>query len=179
MDIRISWDEYFIILAKFAALRYTCVSRPVGAVLVKGMNIIATGYNGSVVNGDHCTDDGLCYRRSINVKDSNKSDYCRSTHAEANVIAQAARNGIGVEGAVIYTTLQPCYTCFKLIINSGIRKVYYEYVYESIDKERDIHWRKEIKKYILLEWLNVSDYNIKKTIAGLSRMTSERRLESE
>lgn len=47
----------------------------------------------------------------------------RTAHAEANAIAQAARTGAAVEGAVIYTTASPCYDCLKLILNAGIGKI--------------------------------------------------------
>ena len=49
----------------------------------------------------------------------------RTTHAEANAIVQAAKNGVSINGSEIFVTASPCYNCFKLIANSGINKIYY------------------------------------------------------
>ncbi len=70
-----------------------------------------------------------------------ESDHCvRTVHAEANAIAQAARNGVAIADASIYITASPCWSCFKLIVNSGIVKVCYgdfyrdERIFEHADK---------------------------------------------
>jgi dCMP deaminase len=55
----------------------------------------------------------------------------RTVHAEANALIQAARHGIRIEGAVIYVTASPCFDCFKLIANAGIRKIYYGELYRN------------------------------------------------
>lgn len=56
----------------------------------------------------------------------NSKEPCKiSTHAEVNAICQAARHGVRVEDAHLYTTHEPCYECCKLIIQSGITVVYY------------------------------------------------------
>ena len=61
-----------------------------------------------------------------------KTVHCvRTIHAEANAIVQAARNGINISDAEIYVSASPCYTCFKMIANSGIRKVYYGEFYRD------------------------------------------------
>ena len=61
-----------------------------------------------------------------------ESDHCVATiHAEANAILQAAKNGVGVAGAEIYTTASPCWTCFKMIANAGIRRIYYGEFYRD------------------------------------------------
>jgi len=58
--------------------------------------------------------------------------HCITTvHAEANAILQAAKNGVGVDGGEIYTTASPCWNCFKLIANAGIRKIYYGEFYRE------------------------------------------------
>lgn len=122
---RPTWDEYFLILAKLAAIRSTCIARQVGAVIVKDRQILATGYNGPPSGLAHCTDQGFCYP---DLPDCEQSDAkpSRAIHAEANAIAQAARHGISTENASIYVTLEPCLSCLKLIISAGISTVYYE-----------------------------------------------------
>jgi dCMP deaminase len=119
---RPSWDEYFLEIAKVVAKRSTCDRLHVGAVIAKNKVILSTGYNGAPRGLAHCDDvgheivDGHCIR---------------TAHAEANAIAQAAKNGISIEGASIYLTFSPCYDCFKMMVNAGIKEVFYGNFYMS------------------------------------------------
>lgn len=178
--IRPGWDEYFMILAKLVASRSTCLSRPNGSVIVKGKRIIATGYNGSMPGVTHCIDEGFCYRRSIEATDSGKYDFCRSIHSEANAVAQAAKLGISVEGSTLYNTLAPCYVCTKLLASAGIKKIYYELEYESVNKERDRLWKEAIDEAgISIRQLRVKKETIKFVIPFIEQITAQRRLESK
>jgi len=127
---RPTWDEYFLMLAKLAATRSTCLAFPVGAVIVKNKQVLATGYNGSPSGSAHCTAQGFCYP-GLSSCDASKAMPSRAVHAEANAIAQAAKHGISTEGASIYVTLEPCLSCLKLIISAGIREVFYETAFNS------------------------------------------------
>ncbi|MFO7029432.1 cytidine deaminase [Limnospira fusiformis CCALA 023] len=131
--IRPSWDEYFLMFAKLAATRSTCLAFPVGAVIVKDRQILATGYNGSPSGSVHCTTQGFCYP-GLSSCDASQTLPSRAVHAEANAIAQAAKHGICCAGASIYVTLEPCIYCLKLIISTGIKEVYYEKVFNSGEK---------------------------------------------
>ncbi|BAQ64841.1 dCMP deaminase family protein [Geminocystis sp. NIES-3709] len=122
---RPTWDEYFMLMAKLAATRSTCLAFPVGAVIVKNRQVLATGYNGSPSGSIHCTAQGFCYE-GLSSCDASKTLPSRAVHAEANAIAQAARHGIATDGATIYVTLEPCIACLKLIISAGIKEVFYE-----------------------------------------------------
>jgi len=122
---RPTWDEYFLMLAKLTATRSTCLAFPVGAIIVKDRQVLATGYNGSPSGSVHCTAQGYCYPE-LSSCDASKTLPSRSVHAEANAIAQAAKHGINTNGASIYVTLEPCLSCLKLIISAGIREVFYE-----------------------------------------------------
>ena len=122
---RPTWDEYFMLMAKLAATRSTCLAFPVGAVIVKNRQVLATGYNGSPSGTIHCTAQGFCYE-GLSSCDASKTLPSRAVHAEANAIAQAARHGIPTDGATIYVTLEPCIACLKLIISAGIKEVFYE-----------------------------------------------------
>ncbi|MFZ2978296.1 MAG: deaminase, partial [Candidatus Magasanikiibacteriota bacterium] len=52
------------------------------------------------------------------------SEHCvRTTHAEQNAICQAAKNGVALDGATMYCFMTPCYTCAKLLITAGIKRV--------------------------------------------------------
>jgi len=122
---RPTWDEYFLMLAKLAATRSTCLAFPVGAVIVKNKQVVATGYNGSPSGSVHCTAQGYCYP-GLDSCDASKTLPSRAIHAEANAIAQAAKHGVPTDGANIYVSLEPCLSCLKLIISAGIKEVIYE-----------------------------------------------------
>ena len=124
-DQRPTWDEYFLMIAKLAATRSTCLAFPVGAVIVKNKQVVATGYNGSPSGSAHCTAQGFCYP-GLDSCDASKTMPSRAVHAEANAIAQAAKHGISTDGGSIYVTLEPCISCLKLIISAGIREVFSE-----------------------------------------------------
>jgi dCMP deaminase len=112
--MRATWDEYFMGIAEQAATRSTCVRKHVGAVIVRDRTVLSTGYNGSIRGLPHCEDVGCVM----------EDGHCITTvHAEANAILQAAKNGVSVDGAEIYTTASPCWNCFKLIANAGIRRI--------------------------------------------------------
>jgi len=120
---RPTWDRYFMAIASLAATRSTCLATPVGAVIVRDNQIVSTGYNGVPSGSAHCTDRGFCYEGSDRCDKSSLPS--RAIHAEANAIAQAAKNGIKTEGAKIYVTMEPCLSCLKLIIAAGIKEVFY------------------------------------------------------
>jgi dCMP deaminase len=166
-----------MMLAKLAASRSTCLSRPTGSVIVKDRQILATGYNGSLPGQAHCVDDGVCFRRSLDWPEAAKYDMCRSAHAEANAIALGAKKGVSLEGATIYCTLEPCITCAKLIVMSGIVRVVYEHGYESPIPKRDQYWKDVLlKSNTVVEQLIISDATIASAEEFLQPKTSRRKL---
>lgn len=120
--IRPSWDEYFMEMAKLVAKRSTCLRRSVGAVLVKGKRILATGYNGAPRGLKHCIDIG-CMRQKLKIPSGQRHELCRALHAEQNALIQASLYGISVEGSLLYATNQPCVICAKMLINAGIKEI--------------------------------------------------------
>ena len=120
---RLSWDEYFIEILKIVSQRSSCLSRQVGAVIVKDNRILATGYNGSPSGVQSCYEKGYCIRK--NSKSGENLNMCFATHAEENAILQCAKFGISCDGATIYITCFPCERCMKSIIQSGIKEVVY------------------------------------------------------
>jgi dCMP deaminase len=111
---RVPWDVYFMNIAQVVASRSTCPRKFVGAVIVRDKTILSTGYNGSIRGMPHCTEVGHMM----------ENDHCVATiHAEANAVIQAAKNGVVIDGATIYVTASPCWSCFKMIANGGIRRV--------------------------------------------------------
>ncbi len=127
---RPSWNEYFMGITDLVASRATCTRRKVGAVLVKEKRILCSGYNGAPAAVPHCRETG-CLREQLNVPSGEKHELCRGVHAEQNAIIQAAFHGISVNGSVLYCTNQPCSICAKMIINAGIKKVYYRDGYDD------------------------------------------------
>jgi len=105
-------------IAELTADRSTCDRAEVGAVAVKDRRIIMSGYNGSPSGMEHC-----------NEKHYLINGHCEATvHAEQNIIAQAAKHGIALEGATIYVTHSPCFHCLKLLISAGIKTIMYRHI---------------------------------------------------
>jgi dCMP deaminase len=127
---RPSWQEYFMAITHLVAKRSTCLRRQVGAILVKDKRILATGYNGAPAGLKHCEEVG-CLRENSAIPSGERHELCRGLHAEQNVIIQAARHGITIKGSILYCTNKPCVICTKMIINAGIKKIYYEEGYDD------------------------------------------------
>ena len=125
---RPSWDEYFMLQAELAKLRSNCMTRHVGAVIVRNHRQIATGYNGTPPGVKNCYEGGCkrCQLRMEGKLESGASlERCLCNHAEANAIMHCAILGIeaGVKGAILYTTFVPCLECTKMSITIGIKKI--------------------------------------------------------
>jgi dCMP deaminase len=127
---RPSWPEYFMDITRLVAKRSTCLRRQVGAVLVKDKRILATGYNGAPTGMKHCEEVG-CLREDASIPSGERHELCRALHAEQNAIIQAAFYGISINNSILYCTTKPCVICTKMIINAGIKKVYYENGYDD------------------------------------------------
>ena len=129
---RPTWNEYFMMMAKLAATRSTCLAFPVGAVIVKDKRVLSTGYNGPPANSSHCISQGVCYP-GLESCISSSNLPSRAVHAEANAIAQAAKYRISTNNSTIYVTLEPCISCLKLIISAGIKEVFYETEFNKVN----------------------------------------------
>ena len=86
---------------------------------------MSTGYNGNPRGQKHCSEIG-CIREELNIPSGEKSEVCTAVHAEQNALLQA---GKGSRGSTLYTTVMPCNTCAKMIVNAGIRRVVYTDTY--------------------------------------------------
>lgn len=119
---RLSWDEYFMGIAQMVATRATCPRKSVGAVLVRDNNILSTGYNSTIRGLPHCEDVGC----------DMENDHCVAVvHAEVNTVVQAARHGIMIKGATLYTLASPCWPCFKTVANAGVVRIVYGEFYRD------------------------------------------------
>ncbi len=131
---RVSKHNYYLDIAQTVSERSTCMRKRYGAIIVKNDVIISTGYNGAPRGRKNCSDLGNCTRERLGIPRGERYELCRSVHSEANAIISASReNMLGSElymcctdpktGEIISGT-NSCMMCKKLIINSGISKVY-------------------------------------------------------
>jgi dCMP deaminase len=106
----------------------------VGAVLVKDDRIISVGYNGTPSGRNNVCEElveiSLMPNGLFEPGTRTKSEV---VHAEMNVIAFAAKNGTPTNECIMFITHSPCYECSKLIVQSGIKAVYYETEYRIRD----------------------------------------------
>lgn len=123
----------------------TCPRKAVGAVLIRDGRCISWGYNGAPPGAPHCEENNHGWQLQPeyrqNLDDEEAADIeatmlsehgCRNaTHAEANALAFAAKQGISTDDALLFVTVAPCDTCSKLLIAAGIRRVYYEEEYRD------------------------------------------------
>jgi len=129
MSARPDWDTYFIGFAKAASVRATCDRLHVGAVIVVSKQVVATGYNGAAAGLPHCDDVG---------HDMVENHCVRVIHAEMNALAQAARRGVAIDGGTVYTTASPCWDCFRVMANAGIKRLVYLKPYRAEEHQKRI-----------------------------------------
>lgn len=120
---RLDWDEYFLRFLPAIANRATCDRGKTACIITKDNCILSTGYAGSVSGQKHCSEVGHLMVKQLN-EDGSISEHCiRTSHSEQNAIAQAVKRGVSVDGATIYITMEPCFSCAKLLIQSGIKRI--------------------------------------------------------
>ncbi len=124
-------DQIFIKIATEIASASKCVSKQVGAVIVKDGRILSTGYNGTPPGYVNCCD----YWDGEYTSEHHEWSKTYEIHAEMNAIIWAARKGISIEDATIYVTLEPCSECSKNLIASGIKRIVYKTPYEHTHSE--------------------------------------------
>jgi dCMP deaminase len=165
MRKRKSWDEYFMDLAYMAATRATCPRRYVGAVLTKDKKVLGTAYNGSPSHTPSCLDEGCLLVSSYEPRPSGetqlsdgeeaplvvKQNCIRTIHAEQNLLLFTDRSDR--EGASVYVTDQPCWTCANMLANSGVTEVVYHRPYrkdadkvKALMEAKGVHFR-ELQPY--------------------------------
>ena len=114
----ISWDEYFMGVAKLSGLRSKDPNTQVGACIVSSDNkILSMGYNGLPIG---CSDDSFPWNRDGAPLDNK---YFYVVHSELNAILNY--RGGSLDGSKIYVSLFPCNECAKAIIQAGIKEIVY------------------------------------------------------
>ncbi|MBW3016048.1 AAA family ATPase [Candidatus Woesearchaeota archaeon] len=150
---RPSWDEYFLHLALEVGKRATCDRGKSGCIIVKDKRIISTGYVGSPVGLPHCDEAGHLIHTVQNIDGTTTQHCIRTSHAEANAIAQAARHGVSVKEGTLYCKMEPCLKCAQLIINSGIKRVVCQKQYHGATITRDIFKQAGVKMDVVVKEL--------------------------
>jgi dCMP deaminase len=121
--ITMTQTEYFLGIAEAVSRRSHCLSHKFGAVAVRDDHVISMGYNGPPKGYPHCQGD-ICPRHKIGYDSGQGLEICPAVHAEMNVLIQAARFGISLDGATMFVTSPtPCRECSKAIVNAGIIEV--------------------------------------------------------
>jgi dCMP deaminase len=135
---RPSWDEYFLKLVEVVGSRGTCDRGRSGCIIVRDKRMLSTGYVGSPIKTSHCDEVGH-EMHTVKHEDGHESRHCiRTSHAEQNAIANAARFGVSLEGGTLYAHMTPCYTCAKMIINAGIKRVVCNLDYHAGGRSKEI-----------------------------------------
>lgn len=109
---RVDWDEYFMSTALLISTRSSCERLKVGCILVKDNRIISSGYNGFLPGAPH---------NSIVVNEHEQA----TVHAEQNTITDCAKRGVETKDSIAYITHYPCIHCAKILVASGVKKIYY------------------------------------------------------
>jgi len=115
---RPSWNEYFKEIVIATSKRSSCERLQVGCLLVHENRIISQGYNGFLPG---------CPHESI-VRDNHEQ---ATIHAEQNALCDCAKRGVSCNGATAYITHYPCLICARLLLASGISKIYYIFDYKK------------------------------------------------
>ena len=143
------WDKYFYRMAKAVEENSKCLSRKIGAVLVRDKSVISTGYNGPARGIPECNERLVCKspdlklaqefhkkygknnfeldkcpRKLLGYPSGEGAEFCIAGHAERNALINAARNGINTYGTSLYLSCGvPCKDCLVEIINAGVAEV--------------------------------------------------------
>jgi dCMP deaminase len=152
---RPTWDEYFMKVVEIVGSRGTCDRGRAGCVIAKEKRIIATGYVGSPVGTKHCDEIGHEMHTVIHADGSQTRHCIRTTHAEQNAICTAARFGVALEGGTLYVKMTPCYTCAKMIINCGIKRVVAGQDYHASRRSKEIFAEAGVELNILNDEVTV------------------------
>ena len=120
---RPSWDEYFLGLMDEVGKRGTCDRGRSGCIVVRGKQIVCSGYVGSPPGFPHCDEEGHLMKKVVEEDGTSRMHCVRTIHAEQNAICQAAKHGISLKGGTLYCKMEPCRVCAMLIISVGITKV--------------------------------------------------------
>lgn len=130
MADRLELNEAYMQMAEIWAKRSYATRSKVGALLIKDKQIISDGYNGMPAGFPN---EEVEYYEDAGMMGGTLTTNPLVLHAEANAILKCAKNGgISSEGSTLYVTMTPCLQCCKLIIQAGIKQVFYRDAYRDM-----------------------------------------------
>ena len=135
---RPSWDEYFLGLMDEVGKRATCDRGRSGCIVVRGKQIVCSGYVGSPPGFPHCDEEGHLMKKVVEEDGTSRMHCVRTIHAEQNAICQGAKHGISLKGGTLYCKMEPCRVCAMLIISVGITRVIAKKKYHAAQDTRDM-----------------------------------------
>lgn len=146
------YDTYYMGIAMAVREKANCTGNRIGAVIVLENRVISTGYNGVPEGMKNCLEGGClrCRNPKGRFPSGTAYDLCICVHAEQNTLLSAARFGIAVQGATIYTTMQPCFGCGKELLQAKVKRVVYHYPWtpSDVDPEMDRQKKAEHEKLL-------------------------------
>jgi len=144
-----NWDEYFLNFLDIIAKRATCDRGYNSALIVDSDNqIVASGYVGSPSKMPECNEAGHDFYTMI--YNGKETKHCRRTsHAEMNAIAQAAKRGVSTNNCKIYVKMVPCWECAKLLVTCGIKKIICQYDYQASESSKELFNKTEVELVII------------------------------
>lgn len=154
---RPSWDEYFLKLMQEVGKRATCDRGRSGCIITKDKRLLCTGYVGSPPGLPHCDEVGHLMKKVVDEDGTIRQHCVRTIHAEQNAIMQAAKYGISIEGATIYTRMEPCRVCAMLIISAGIKRVVCERRYHAGQETREMFQKAGVNLIVINDELEAYD----------------------
>ena len=152
-------DENFLKIAHEVSKGSNCVSKKVWALIVRDTRILSTGYSGTPAGYINCSD----FFDNTYTKEHHDWSHDYEIHAEMNAIIWAARNGISIEWATMYVTLEPCQQCTKNIVAAGIQRIVFlnKYPHNESDTAKKFLKENNIECVHLPLW---DEYRFQKTI---------------
>lgn len=150
-DLEVSEIELFRIfmdLAHEEAEKSSDWWRHVGALIFNDEKILFCKHNKHLPTKNTPNIDGDI--RS-NFGPGEEIDKCQAIHAEASAIVSAAREGVSLKGASILVTTFPCGGCAQLILEAGIKTVYFREGYSSMDTAKLLFQEQGIRIVLVKE----------------------------
>lgn len=150
---RPDWDNYYLTMLEHISSRATCSRGRCGCAITKDNRLLASGYVGAPPGLPHCDEEDHLIKKVIDENEQIKHHCTRTVHAEQNAICQAAKFGIALDGATLYSTMEPCRVCAMLIISVGIKRVVCLKRYQAGEETRELFKKAEIELQVRSEEL--------------------------
>ena len=153
--------HFFLKTAYLLGKESNCVSKQVGALIVRDNRVVSMGYNGTPAGYKNCCDQFPNYDYKKDREAHHEWSRIYEIHAEQNAIDFAAKHGVSTNGCDLYCILEPCDECLKSIIAAGIKKIYFVYEYDKSTMDNYLWERidnEQVKDVELIDWIWVQEH---------------------